>query len=53
VVTNAVKVAQVADAGEMEMSAEDVRSVNVLDMLLETLTEEQAAAVRQLMEKSK
>jgi hypothetical protein len=52
VVTNAVKVAQVADADEMEVSAEDVRSVNVISMLIESLTEEQAAVVRQLMEKN-
>lgn len=52
VVTNAVKVAQMADGQEVEVSAEDVRSVNVVEMLLYTLTEEQAAVVRQLMEKS-
>lgn len=50
VVTNAVKVAQLVDTDEIEVSAEDVRSVNVVDMLLATLTEEQAAVVRQLME---
>ena len=52
VVTNAVKVAQLNDAEEMEISAEDVRSVNVLDMLMESLTEEQAAVLRTLMEKA-
>lgn len=51
VVTNAVKVAQLGDTEEIEISAEDVRSVNVLDMLLESLTEEQAAVLRTLMEK--
>ena len=53
VITNAVKVSQLADTGELEVSAEDVRSVNVIDMLLQSLTEEQAATVRQLMEKNK
>lgn len=52
VVTNAVKVAQLNDTDEIEVSAEDVRSVNVVDMLLETLTEEQAAVLRALMEKA-
>ena len=50
VVTNAVKVSQLADSEEMDVSAEDVRSVNVIQMLLDVLTEEQAAVVRQLME---
>jgi predicted phosphodiesterase len=50
VVTNAVKVAQLIDTDELDVSAEDVRSVNVVEMLLESLTEEQAAVVRALME---
>lgn len=50
VVTNAVKVAQLVDVDGLEVSAEDVRSVDVVGMLLESLTEEQAAVVRQLME---
>ena len=50
VVTNAVKIAQLVDVDGLEVSAEDVRNVDVISMLLESLTEEQAAVVRQLME---
>jgi hypothetical protein len=50
VVTNAVRVAQLVDTDNVEVSAEDVRSVNVVQLLLETLTEDQAAVVRTLME---
>lgn len=50
VVTNAVKVAQLVDVDGLEVTAEDVRSVDVVGMLLESLTEEQAAVVRRLME---
>ena len=49
-VTNAVKIAQLVDVDGLEVSAEDVRNVDVISMLLESLTEEQAAVVRQLME---
>lgn len=50
VVTNAVKIAQLVDVDGLEVTAEDVRNVDVVSMLLESLTEEQAAVVRQLME---
>lgn len=50
VVTNAVKIAQLVDVDGLEVSAEDVRNVDVISMLLDGLTEEQAAVVRQLME---
>lgn len=50
VVTNAVKIAQLVDVDGLEVSAEDVRNVDVISMLLDSLTEEQAAVVRQLME---
>lgn len=50
VVTNAVKIAQLVDTDSLEVSAEDVRNVDVISMLLDSLTEEQAAVVRQLME---
>lgn len=50
VVTNAVKVAQLEDADGLDVSVEDVRALDVIGMLMESLTEEQAAVVRQLME---
>ena len=48
VVTNAVQVAQASGLEELAASVEDVRSVNVLDMLIEALTSEQGVVVRRL-----
>jgi hypothetical protein len=52
VITNAVKVEQIDGTEEIAVSEEDLRSIDVIEMLLQSLTEEQAAVVRQLMEKN-
>lgn len=49
VVTNGVKVEGVGSVDGIADSIEDIRSVNVLDMLLATLDAEQAACVRKLL----
>lgn len=49
VITNGVKVEGVAGADELAQSVEDIRSVDVLEMLIETLDEAQAACVRKLL----
>lgn len=49
VITNAVQVGTAADLSEIADSVEDVRSVNVLDLLLEMLTPDQGAKVRELL----
>ena len=49
VITNGVKVEGVAGADELAASVEDIRSVDVLEMLIETLDAEQAACVRKLL----
>ena len=49
VVTNGVKVEGLADSGELADSVEDIRSVDVIEMLIETLDAEQAACVRKLL----
>ena len=49
VVTNGVKVEGVAGADELAASVEDIRSVDVLQMLIDTLDPDQAACVRKLL----
>ena len=49
VITNAVKVEGVAGAEELAESVEDIRSVNVVEMLIEQLDPDQAKAVRSLL----
>lgn len=48
VVTNAVKVESV-EGVELEDSVEDIRAVNVMDLLMEALDADQQAAVRKLL----
>lgn len=48
VVTNAVQVETAAGLEDIAASVEDVRSVNVIDLLLDLLTPEQARAVKRL-----
>lgn len=48
VITNAVQVEQAEGLAEIAASVEDVRSVNVIDLLLEILDPEQGRVVRQL-----
>jgi hypothetical protein len=48
VITNAVQVEQAEGLGDIASSVEDVRSVNVIDLLLELLTPEQGRVVKQL-----
>jgi predicted phosphodiesterase len=48
VITNAVQVEQAEGLGEIAASVEDVRSVNVIDLLLELVTPEQARVIKQL-----
>ena len=50
VVTNAVKVASI-DEMDVDVSVEDIRKVNVVDMLLGMLTTEQASAIQKLLDK--
>jgi hypothetical protein len=49
VVTNAVQVEAAAGLEDIASSVEDVRSVNVIDLLLETLNPDQQRAVKQLL----
>lgn len=49
VVTNAVKVESIDSPDDLAESVEDIRSVSVLDLLLEQLTEPERAVVRQLL----
>ena len=49
VITNGVKVEGVAGADELAASVEDIRSVDVLQMLIDTLDPDQAACVRKLL----
>lgn len=49
VITNAVKVDGVQDVGAIAESIEDIRSVSVLDLLMEMLTEQQQAVIHQLL----
>jgi len=49
VITNAVQVGASEDLSEIADSVEDVRSVNVIELLLEMLSPEQGAKVRQLL----
>jgi len=49
VITNGVKVEGVAGADELAQSVEDIRSVDVLEMLIDTLDPDQAACVRKLL----
>lgn len=49
VITNAVKVDAVDGAEEIEVSIEEIRSVDVIELLLGMLDEEQQAVVRNLM----
>jgi DNA repair exonuclease SbcCD nuclease subunit len=49
VITNAVKVEGSESAGEMADSAEDIRSVDVIEMLLEALDPDQQVAIRKLL----
>ena len=49
VVTNAVQVAVAAGLEDIATSVEDVRSVNVIDLLLETLNPDQQRAVKELL----
>ena len=48
VITNAVRVAT-TDTGDVEESLESLKSVNVMDWLLETLDPAEQAVVRQMM----
>jgi DNA repair exonuclease SbcCD nuclease subunit len=50
VVTNAVKVEGVQDMDTLAESVEDIRSVNVIDLLLAELSAEQQVVVRKLLE---
>lgn len=50
VVTNAVKIEKVEGLDDLSESIEDIRSVNVLDLLLDHLDAEQAAAIKTLLE---
>lgn len=52
VVTNAVKVAQVESDDDIAASIEDIKSLSVLDLLMEQLTAPQQAAVKKLIEES-
>ena len=49
VITNGVKVTGLSDSDELAESVEDIRSVDVIEMLIETLDAEQAACVRKLL----
>lgn len=49
VVTNGVKVDAVGGMDELAESVEDIRSVNIMDLLLEQLDAEQQAVVRKLL----
>lgn len=49
VITNAVKIDAGEGQQEIEASVEDIRAVNVIDMLLEALDEDQRAVVRKLL----
>lgn len=49
VITNSVKIEGAGDDAELAESVEDIRSVNVIEMLLETLDEEQQVVVRRLL----
>lgn len=49
VITNAVKIDSVDAPDEIEASIEEIKSVNVIDLLLSMLDEEQQAVVRNLM----
>lgn len=49
VVTNSVKVSQRDDASALASSVEDVRQVDIVEMLIETLTDEQQAVVRRVI----
>lgn len=53
VVANAIKVRQSDGVGDLAASVEDVRSVNIVEMLLETLSDEQAAVVRRVLKEGK
>jgi hypothetical protein len=48
VITNAVKIAQVGGMDALADSVEDMRKVDVIELLIETLSPEQQAAVRKL-----
>lgn len=50
VITNAVKIEGVEGEMEIAESVEDIRAVNVMDMLLESLDSEQQVVVRKLLE---
>ncbi len=50
VITNAVKVEQVEGMEEIADSIEDIRSVNVIELLMEMLDPQQRAKVEELME---
>lgn len=49
VITNAVKIEGVAGVADLAESVEDIRSVNVISMLLETLDDDQKVVVRKLL----
>ena len=50
VITNAVKVEQIEGLSDISASIEDIRSVNVIDMLMEHLDPAQRTAVNKLYE---
>lgn len=52
VVTNAVAIEQVEGLSDVAASIEDIRSVNVVEMLLELLDPRQRAAVEKLYEEA-
>lgn len=49
VITNAVKIDGVEGQDEIEASVEDIRAVNVIELLLQTLDPDQQAVVRKLL----
>ncbi|MCF8208503.1 MAG: hypothetical protein K9K38_03725, partial [Rhodoferax sp.] len=52
VITNAVKVEGVGGEKELAQSVEDIRAVNVVDLLLAQLDPDQQAAVKKLLEQA-
>ena len=52
VITNAVRIDGLQDMESLAESVEDIRSVNVIDLLLAELSEEQQVVVRKLLEEA-
>lgn len=53
VITNAVKIEQVDAPDDISASVEEIKTLSVLDLLMEQLSEPQQVAVRKLLEESK